>query len=186
MSTTPQNNADGEEQLRWYHAFLCCGVKTPIASEPGVELEVVEGTHQDNPPDPQSSSSAVEDTIVQRTKLALRSLEKALGAVPIVNLSSIPALLLIFLEQYEVKHNVPSPSQYYLFIHFIQKMATNAEELQDLLHQIEELKVSMLEPSEYLDVDAQAILERPVEGFRTFVILRYFTKWCSFPHRFRF
>src|SRR6266852_2586008 len=49
-------------------------------------------------------------------------------------------------------------------------MATNAEELEDLLRQIEKLKVSMLEPSEYLDVDARAILERPVEGFRTFVI----------------
>ena len=49
-------------------------------------------------------------------------------------------------------------------------MADNAEGLQDLLRQIEELKVSMLEPSEYLDVDARAILGRPVEGFRTFVI----------------
>ena len=186
MSTTPQNNADGEEPLRWYHAFLCCGAKTPIAPEPGVGLEPVEGSHQDNPPGPQSSSLAVEDTVVQRTKLALRSLEKALGAVPIVNLSSIPALLLIFLEQYEVKHILSSPSQHYLFIHFLQKMTTNAEELQDLLRQIEELKVSMLEPSEYLDVDARAILERPVEGFRTFVILRYFINWCSFPHRFRF
>ena len=52
-------------------------------------------------------------------------------------------------------------------------MADNAEELQDLLRQIEELKVSMLEPSEYLDVDARAILERPVEGFRTFVMLGF-------------
>ena len=105
MSTTPQNNADGERPLRWYHALLCCGAKTTIASEPVVELELVGGTHQDNHPDPQSSSSAVEDTIVQRTKLALRSLEKALGAVPIVNLSSIPALLLTILEQYEVNHD---------------------------------------------------------------------------------
>jgi hypothetical protein len=185
MSTTPLNNADGERPLRWYHALLCCRAKSTIAPEPGAELELVEVAHQDNPPpNPQSSSLAVEDTVVQRTKLALRSLEKALGAVPIVNLSLIPALLLIFLEQYEVKHNLPSPSQYYLFIHCLQKMATNAEELQDLLRQIEELKVSMLEPSEYLDVDARAILERPVEGFRTFVILRYFIKWCGFPHRF--
>ena len=52
-------------------------------------------------------------------------------------------------------------------------MADNAEELQDLLRQIEKLKVSMLEPSEYLDVDARAILERPVEGFRTFVMLGF-------------
>ena len=184
MSATPQNNADGRKPLRWYHALLCCGAKTPIASEPAsVELELVEGTHEDNHP---SSSSAVEDTAVQRTKLALLSLEKALGAVPTSNLSSIPALLLIFLEQYEVKHILSSPSQHYLFIHFLQKMTTNAEELQDLLRQIEELKVSMLEPSEYLDVDARAILERPVEGFRTFVILHYFINWCNFPHRFRF
>ena len=117
MSTTPQNNADGERPLRWHHALLCCRAKPPIASEPGVELEVVEGTHQDNPPDPQPSSSAVEDTIVQRTKLALRSLEKTLGAVPIVNLSSIPALLLIFLEQYEVKHiYYPLHSTFYLYL----------------------------------------------------------------------
>ena len=121
MSTTPQNNADGEKPLRWYHAFLCCGAKTPIAPEPGVELELVEGTHQDNPPDPQSSSLAVEDTVVQRTKLALRSLEKALGAVPIVNLSSIPALLLTILEQYEVTHK--SPSRYFLAI-FIYALST--------------------------------------------------------------
>ena len=108
MSATPQNIADGGKPLRWYHALLCCGAKTPIASEPAsVELELVEGTHEDNHP---SSSSAVEDTIVQRTKLALRSLEKALGAVPLVNLSSIPALLLTILEQYEVNHD-------YLLVH---------------------------------------------------------------------
>ena len=104
MSTTPQNNADGEKPLRWYHTLLCCGAKTPIASEPGVELVDGNETQQDNHPGPQSSSSAVEDTIVQRTKVALRTLEKALGAVPIVNLSSIPALLLTILEQYEVKY----------------------------------------------------------------------------------
>ena len=106
MSTTPQNNADGERPLRWYRTLLCCGAKTPIASEPDVELvELVDGngTHQDNHPGPQSSSPAVGDTTVQRTKLALRTLEKALQAVPIVKLSSIPALLLTFLEQYEVK-----------------------------------------------------------------------------------
>ena len=106
MSTTPQNNADGERLLRWYHTFLCCGAKTPIASEPDVELvDGNVGTHEDNHPDPgpQSSSSAVGDTTVQRTKLALRTLEKALQAVPMVKLSSIPALLLTFLEQYEVK-----------------------------------------------------------------------------------
>ena len=55
----------------------------------------------------------------------------------------------------------------------LQKMANNAEALQDLLRQIEELKWSMLEPSEYLDVDARAILEKPVEGFRTFVMLGF-------------
>ena len=116
MSTTPPNNADGEKPLRWYHTLLCCGAKTTIASEPVVELELVGGTHQGNHPDPQSSSSAVEDTIVQRTKLALRSLEKALGAVPIVNLSSIPALLLIFLEQYEVRHvYYPLHRTFYLY-----------------------------------------------------------------------
>ena len=55
----------------------------------------------------------------------------------------------------------------------LQKMATNAEELQDLPRQIEELRESMLEPSDYIDVDARAILEKPVEGFRTFVILGF-------------
>ena len=49
-------------------------------------------------------------------------------------------------------------------------MATNAEDLQDLPRQIEELRESMLEPSEDLDVDARAILEKPVEGFRMFVM----------------
>ena len=52
-------------------------------------------------------------------------------------------------------------------------MATNAEELQDLPRQIEELRESMLEPSDYIDHDARAILEKPVEGFRTFVILGF-------------
>ena len=52
-------------------------------------------------------------------------------------------------------------------------MATNAEELQDLPRQIEELRESMLEPSDYIDVDARAILEKPMEGFRTFVILGF-------------
>ena len=179
MSTTPQSNADGEKPLRWLHALLCCGV---IAFEPVVEPEPVEGTHEDDHPGPPSSSSAVEDTVVQRTKLALLSLEKALGAVPTSNLSSIPALLLIFLEHYEVKHiYYPSPYFLSLFMRPLQKMVTNAEELQDLLRQIEELKASMLEPSEYLDADARAILERPVESFRTFVILRCSIKWCRFP-----
>ena len=52
-------------------------------------------------------------------------------------------------------------------------MATNAEELQDLPRQIEELRGSMLEPSEDLDVDARVILEKPVEGFRMFVMLGF-------------
>ena len=52
-------------------------------------------------------------------------------------------------------------------------MATNAEDLQDLPRQIEELRESMLEPSEDLDVDARAILEKPVEGFRVFVMLGF-------------
>ena len=57
-------------------------------------------------------------------------------------------------------------------------MTNNAEELEDLPRQIEELRVSMLEPSEDLDFDARAILEKPVEGFRTFVYARLFFESC--------
>jgi len=141
------------------------GATTPIAPELDAKV-----TPQDNQPGSQPSPSADKDTLIQWIKLTLQASEKALKMVPMANLDSIPALLLLFVNQYEVRHNPPC-LRCILSIHPLQNVASNTEELRRLLHQINELTESVLQPWEHLDADARAALEVPVERFKTFVLL---------------
>ena len=141
------------------------GPTTPIAIAPEPDAEV---TPQDDHPDSQSLPSADKDTLLQWIKLTLQASEKALKMVPMAHLDSIPSLLLMFVDQYEVRHNSPS-LRCILFIRPLQKVASNTDELRHLFHQINELTESVLQPWELLDSDARAALEVPVERFKTFV-----------------
>ena len=125
-------------------------------------------TPQDKPSS-QPSPSADKDTLLQWIKLTLQASEKALKMVPIAHLDSIPSLLLMFVSQYEVRHS-PPPQRYILSNRPPQKVSSNTEELRRLLHQINELTESVLQPWEHLDADARAALEVPVERFKTFVL----------------
>ena len=140
------------------------GATTPIAPE--LEAEV---TPQDNHPGSQPPPPADNDTLLQWIKLTLQASEKALKMVPMARLDSIPSLLLMFVNQYEVRHNPPSP-RCILSICPLQKVASNTEELRRLLPQINELTESVLQPWEHLDADARVALEVPVERFKTFVL----------------
>jgi hypothetical protein len=142
------------------------GATTPIAIAPEPDAEV---TPQDDHPGSQPSPSVDKDTLLQWIKLTLQASEKALKMVPIAHLDSIPSLLLMFVDQYEVRHNPPS-SRCILFIRPLQKVASNTGELRSLLDQIKGLTESVLQPWELLDADAQAVLEVPVERFKMFVL----------------